>query len=256
MKRTPFVAGNWKMHGTKQQVYELVTCITEKISACKSNIDIVLCPPVIYIPYVNSLINSHNLQIGAQNVCYAAQGAFTGEISVAMLQDFSCKYVIIGHSERRKLFAETDDQLAKKFKLAYDCGLTPILCLGETKQEWENSLTFEVVARQLNYVVGAVGIECFSQAIIAYEPVWAIGTGMTATPEHAEQVHAHLREIISKQDSTLAKQIKIIYGGSVKVENATSLFSCANIDGGLIGGASLKAEEFSEICFKAVAVAE
>ncbi len=244
--RKPIVAGNWKMHGTRSQVEELVQNIIRNTHDLL--VDIVLSPPSIFIPQVAELINKTNLKLAAQNCFYAANGAYTGEISPIMLQEFCCNYVILGHSERRQLFAETDELIAKKFLAAYHVGVTPILCIGETMTEREDGQTLQIIDKQLDAVIELVGIQEFTESIIAYEPVWAIGSGVSATPSQAEAVHAYIRGKLAKQSPVVAEQVKILYGGSVNAKNAEELFNQPNIDGGLIGGASLKAEEFVAIC--------
>lgn len=244
--RQSIVAGNWKMHGTVKQVNELVNQILGLVSDL--NNEIILAPPAIYIQQVASLIKESNLKLAGQN-CYAANfGAFTGEISPSMLADFGCKYVILGHSERRQLFAETDLLIGEKFAAASLAGLIPILCIGETIEQHNAKQTLQVIEQQLTAVIDVVGQQAFSAAIIAYEPVWAIGTGLSATPLQAEAVHRHIRAFIGQINPALAEQVRILYGGSVNAKNAADLFAEPNIDGGLIGGAALKAEEFVAIC--------
>jgi triosephosphate isomerase len=188
------------------------------------------------------------VQWGGQDVSFEQAGAFTGEISVSMLQDFHCKYAIVGHSERRTLHGESDEVVAKKFSTARAAGLIPILCVGETLEEREAGTTEQVVARQLNAVIDVEGVEALQSAVIAYEPVWAIGTGRTASPQQAQDVHAFIRKMIADKDATTAEKVQILYGGSVKADNAEELFKMTDIDGGLIGGASLKVEDFMAIC--------
>ena len=244
--RKPMVAGNWKMYGTKSQVDELVKDIAS--NSHDLSIDIVLAPPSIFISQVAALTNKTNLKFAAQNCFYAVNGAYTGEISPIMLQEFGCSYVILGHSERRQLFGEGDELIAKKFHAAYHAGVMPILCVGETMAERENGQTLGIIDKQLDAVISLAGIQVFSQAIIAYEPVWAIGTGLSATPSQAEEVHCYIRGKFAKHNAIIAEQVKILYGGSVNAKNAEELFGQPNIDGGLIGGASLKAEDFVAIC--------
>jgi triosephosphate isomerase len=212
------------------------------------DIDIVISPSSIFIQQVSILADKTNLQIAAQNCHFANNGAYTGEISPQMVQEFGCKYVILGHSERRLLFAETNELIAKKFNAAYGVGLKPILCIGEKLEEKEKGQTLQVLDRQLNEVINLVGAQVFAEAIIAYEPVWAIGTGVSATPIQAESVHNYIREKLAKHSNDVAKQAKILYGGSVTEKNSEELFNQPNIDGVLIGGASLKAKEFVAIC--------
>ena len=240
--RKPMVVGNWKMNGTKKQAEELIKNIINNSSDLV--IDVVVSPPSIFIQQVSILINKTNLKLAAQNCHFAANGAYTGEISPLMVQEFGCKYVILGHSERRQLFAETNELIAKKFHAAYDAGIKPILCIAER----ESGQTLRVIDQQLEEVIALVGVQVFSEAIIAYEPVWAIGTGVSATPSQAEEVHSYIRAKLAKHSAAIAEQAKILYGGSVTAKNAEELFNQPNIDGGLIGGASLKAEEFIAIC--------
>jgi triosephosphate isomerase len=235
------VVGNWKMNGSKPQVADLLKNLTTMLRDLSPNVESVVCPPNIYIDQVSSLVKSTNIEIGAQNVACSQITAFTGEISPVMLREFSCKYVIIGHSERRALLGETDELVARKFAVALEGGITPILCVGETQEQQLAGQSFEVVMRQLQAVIAVVGMAAFNNTVIAYEPVWAIGTGLTATPAQAQQMHQHIRSLIDAE-------IRIVYGGSVNSSNAAALFAEPDIDGGLIGGASLKAQDFSDIC--------
>lgn len=245
--RKPLIAGNWKMHGSLSQVKTLVDGI--KNDAAKfTNIDIAVLPPFVYIPEVLSLLKSSSVKVGAQNLYVNSQGAFTGEISGPMLKDIGCEYTLIGHSERRALFSESLEIVAAKFQSALDANLQPILCVGETKTEREENKTESVILEQLESVIQYSGRDAFHHAIIAYEPVWAIGTGLTATPEQAQDVHAFIRQHISKNNVEVAKTIRILYGGSMKPDNAASLLAKPDIDGGLIGGASLDAASFLAIC--------
>ena len=244
MSRRPLVAGNWKMNGRLGMARELVTALRERRP---DGVEVVICPPFPYLPVVAEAAQNQ-LALGAQTVSDQADGAFTGEISADMLCDLRCQYVIVGHSERRSLFAEDDAAVARRFLAAHQAGLTPILCVGETLAQREAGETESVVAAQLDAVVEAAGIGAFSRAVVAYEPVWAIGTGLTATPEQAQQVHAFIRERLGGLDHTVADAIRLLYGGSVKADNAASLFAAPDIDGGLIGGASLDADSFVAIC--------
>ncbi len=245
--RKPFVAGNWKMHGDKASILSLMTGLKEKIGSV-SGVDVAVCPPALYIDYV-SKVNGNALSIGAQNMSVEAhQGAFTGEVSSTMLKDFGCEYVILGHSERRALFGETDAEIAKKVAVALEAGLTPILCVGELLEEREAGQAEAVIGTQLDAVLNEVGIDQFDKVVIAYEPVWAIGTGKTATPEQAQEIHAFIRGRLAALNSEVAEKVVIQYGGSVKPNNAKELFSQPDIDGGLIGGASLNADDFIAIC--------
>lgn len=252
--RKPCVIGNWKMQGSKAMIANLISALSTGLSknAAYNKVDIVLCPPVIYCETVQIALQKNALEgciaVGAQNTYCESKGAYTGEISPSMLVDMGCQYVIIGHSERRQLFFEEDTLIARKCVAAYDAGLIPVLCVGETEAERANGTTFEVLTRQLQAVLEKMPIGAFSKVIIAYEPVWAIGTGLTATPAQAEEVHAFLRDCLRKHDAEIARKARILYGGSVKGENAQGLFGMSNIDGALVGGASLVAEDFLKIC--------
>jgi triosephosphate isomerase len=243
--RRKLVAGNWKMHGSRA----LNTPLLEAILASPQleRVDCVVCPPFVYLAEIARLLRGSAVRLGAQDVCAEAQGAYTGEVSAAMLHDVGCQCVIVGHSERRNLYGEDDLLVARKFAAALTQGLTPILCLGELLAEHEAGGTREVVGRQLEAVVSLTGIGAFAGAVIAYEPVWAIGTGRTASPEQAQQVHGFIRERLTQRDGKIAAALPILYGGSVKTGNARELFAQPDVDGGLIGGASLKAEEFLSI---------
>jgi len=244
--RTALVAGNWKMNGNSASINALMEGLNAEL---KSNaVDVLVCPPSIYLSQVQALTANSVIALGAQNVSEKNNGAFTGEISLEMLQDLSCEYVILGHSERRSLYAESDELVADKFKATVAAGLKPILCVGETLEEREEGNTLAVVERQIKAVVDAAGIEQFTDAVIAYEPVWAIGTGKTATPDQAQEIHAAIRKMIAECDAELASKMRILYGGSVNAANAAELFANEDVDGGLVGGASLKANDFIAIC--------
>ncbi len=245
--RVPVVAGNWKMNGTRASVEALMNSIKAGVRADWQS-RILVCAPFPYLDLISRSAANTSLAVGAQNVCEHAAGAYTGEVSGEMLVDVGCRYVIVGHSERRSLYGETDQQVAAKFVRAQQAGLIPILCVGESLAERQSGQTLSVVGRQLQVVIEAAGVEAFAGAILAYEPVWAIGTGLTATPQQAQDVHAALREAVAAQDRQIATELQILYGGSVKAANAASLFACPDIDGGLIGGASLDANEFLAIC--------
>jgi triosephosphate isomerase len=247
--RQAMVAGNWKMNGSRAGVKDLVNGILAGLGDINST-EVVVCPPAVYLDSVGAAIEASVVRLGAQNLCdEPGPGAFTGEVSGAMLQDIGCHYVIVGHSERRALYRETDDLVARKFTVAQAAGLVPILCVGELLEEREAGQTESVIARQLDAVIAAEGgSAALAGAVIAYEPVWAIGTGKTATPDQAQQVHAFIRQRIAEHEADIAASVQILYGGSVKASNAGELFSMPDIDGGLIGGASLKAEEFLAIC--------
>ena len=244
--RKTIVAGNWKMNASKDSVESLVTDILSGASDVSA--EIIVCAPFPYLSQVEVLIEGSNLMLGAQNLNVNASGAFTGEVSAEMIKDFGANHVIVGHSERRSLYGETSEIVAEKTKAAIDSGLTPILCLGESLDQRESGKTESVVSEQLNKVIKMVGIEAFNNIIIAYEPVWAIGTGMTATPEQAQAVHKFIRDLLATSDQDIADKTAILYGGSMNAGNAVELISCADIDGGLIGGAALKAEDFLQIC--------
>ena len=210
--------------------------------------EVVVCPPFVFIPAVAEMLVGKKAAWGGQNLCIHKSGAYTGEVSGPMLREFGCTYVIVGHSERRALYGEDDQVVAQKFQAAQSAGLVPILCVGETLAERESNQTETVVARQLDAVIGLAGIAALSNSVVAYEPVWAIGTGRTATSEQAQEVHAAIRAQIAQADAGVAAGLQILYGGSVKPSNAVELFGMPDIDGGLIGGASLVAADFLAIC--------
>lgn len=245
--RQPFVAGNWKMNGSRESIEVLLSGIKAGIGQVNAA-RVAVCPPAIYLPEVANQLSGTPVAWGAQNMSEQDSGAFTGEIAASMLQDFGCTYVILGHSERRALYGESSELVAQKVAAARRGGLTPILCVGELLEEREQGITEQVVGQQLDAVLALEGIAAMADCVIAYEPVWAIGTGKTASPEQAQQVHAFIRAKLAKQDASVAEKIQILYGGSVKGANAQELFSMQDIDGGLIGGASLQAEEFLTIC--------
>lgn len=245
--RRILVAGNWKLNGSKQNNQELIEGILGGISAV-NNADVAVCPPYVYIPQVAKLLASSKVSWGAQNCSQYDNGAYTGEVSASMLNELGCRYIILGHSERRTIYNESDDVIAEKFVAVKKSGIIPILCVGELLEERQAGDTEKVVARQLDAVVAKAGIEQFSNAVIAYEPVWAIGTGVTATPEQAQEVHEFIRQRIAQKNAQIAENIQILYGGSVKPDNAAELFAKIDIDGGLIGGASLQADSFLGIC--------
>jgi len=240
------VAGNWKMHGDRATNSELVAGILAGAPQA-SNVHLLICPPYPYLALVATQIQGSRVSLGAQNVAEHESGAFTGEVAPAMLRDVGCRYAIVGHSERRSLYGETSAQVAAKFRAVLAAGLTPILCVGETLEERESGSTESVINEQLGAVLDLNGIAAFGAAVVAYEPVWAIGTGMTATPEQAQDVHRHIRGLLAGHDAAVAEGTQILYGGSVKGDNAAGLFSMPDIDGGLIGGASLKAADFLAI---------
>lgn len=242
--RKKLVAGNWKMHGSLAENAALLSALKPALAG----IEAVVCVPFPYLAQAQSELAGSSIAWGAQNLSEHSKGAYTGEVSASMLRDFGCSYVIVGHSERRSLYGESDQQVAAKFIAAQAGGLVPILCVGESLEEREAGITEQVVARQLDAVISAAGIGALANAIVAYEPVWAIGTGKTASPEQAQAVHAFIRSKIAGLDAAIADALVIQYGGSVKAANAAELLAQPDIDGGLIGGASLVAEEFSAIC--------
>lgn len=245
--RRPFVAGNWKMHGTRAENAQLLEALLAAVPA-QPSLDIAVCPPFVYLWEVGRLLKASHIALGAQSVCAEAVGAFTGEVSAAMLKDAGCRYVIVGHSERRALYREDDALVARKFIAAQSQKLIPILCVGETLEERERGDTMRVVSRQLAAVLDVAQVEAFQDAVVAYEPVWAIGTGKNATAAQAQEVHAHIRGEVAARSGKIAAALRVLYGGSVKAGNAKELFAMPDVDGGLIGGASLKAEEFLKIC--------
>ena len=246
--RQTLVAGNWKMNGSRVSVKALL----EQMKLGMDDVEqaeVAVCAPFVFLADVQQLLTGSPIAWGAQNLGTEPSGAFTGEISGQMLKEFGCTYVIVGHSERRNLYGESDTLVAEKFAAAQRDGLTPILCVGELLEDRENGETEAVVARQLDEVLNArAGVKALRNAVVAYEPVWAIGTGKTASPEQAQQVHAFIRNRIAEQDQKIATNIRILYGGSVKASNAEDLFGMPDIDGGLIGGASLDAAEMLAIC--------
>jgi triosephosphate isomerase len=245
--RRPLIAGNWKMHGSRAANEALLSDLERRLKP-EWPIDVVVFPPYVYLADAARTLEGGTIRVGAQDVCAESGGAFTGQVGASMLKDVGCKYVIVGHSERRRLYHEDDALVARKFAAVLHVGLTPVLCVGETLEEREAHHTEAVVERQLGVVVAMNGVASFASAVIAYEPVWAIGTGRTASPEQAQAVHAHLRSRIHAQDANMARHLRILYGGSVKAGNAAELFSMPDVDGGLVGGASLSADEFLEIC--------
>ncbi|MBT3010228.1 MAG: triose-phosphate isomerase [Candidatus Thiodiazotropha sp. (ex Lucina aurantia)] len=245
--RRPLVAGNWKMNGSLESVRSLLDGIGRGVGDVKSA-EVAVCPPYIYLPEVEKLLSGSDIAWGGQDLSTESSGAYTGEVAASMLNDFGCKYVIVGHSERRTYHAESDQLVAKKYAVARAAGLVPILCIGETLEEREAGTTNEVVARQLDAVIVLEGVDALAHGVIAYEPVWAIGTGKTATPDQAQEVHAFIRSRVAEKSSEVAEGLRILYGGSMKPGNAAELIGKPDIDGGLIGGASLTAEDFLGIC--------
>jgi triosephosphate isomerase len=244
--RRAMVAGNWKMHGSRGENARLVEELVGGYPPA-ATADCVVCPPFVYLQEVGRMLRDSPIALGAQDTCAEPHGAFTGEISAGMLKDVGCKYVIVGHSERRLIFRESDQLVARKFAAAHAKALTPILCVGEQLADREASRTEEVIARQLDVVLELCGAEVLGHGVVAYEPVWAIGTGRNATPQQAQEVHAFIRARIAARDARIAAETRILYGGSVKAGNAAELFAMPDVDGGLVGGASLKADEFLAI---------
>jgi triosephosphate isomerase len=245
--RQPLVAGNWKMNGSRDSINELLDGVLDGMNTVEKA-EVAVCVPYVYLSQVADRLSGSNVAWGAQNVNDNESGAFTGEISASMLKDFGCKYVIVGHSERRTIYGETDSDVTQRFMAAQANGFIPILCVGELLEEREAGTTNEVVARQLDAVINEAGIAAIGNSVIAYEPVWAIGTGKVATPEQAQEVHAMIRGKLAGLDADVADKVQILYGGSMKPDNAGELIGMSDIDGGLIGGASLKAADFLGIC--------
>jgi triosephosphate isomerase (TIM) len=248
--RKKLVAGNWKMHGGIEQNRDLLSkIVTGTVGIDKATCTV--CVPYPYLSQAHSLLKDTRISWGAQNISQYNKGAYTGEVSAMMLSDFCCHYVIVGHSERRTLYGEDSHTVSLKFKAALDAGLVPILCVGETLDQREAGLTEQVVSEQLDAVIELAGIEALADSVLAYEPIWAIGTGKTATPQQAQDVHVFIRNRIASHNVKIAAELQILYGGSVKANNAAELFTMSDIDGGLIGGASLLADEFISICLAA-----
>jgi len=245
MRRT-IVAGNWKMNASKESVNNLMLGILSGLGEVSS--EVLVCAPFPYLSQVENLVANSEVKLGAQNLNVNSSGAFTGEVSANMIKDFGAKHVIVGHSERRSLYGETSPLVAEKVRAALEADLTPLLCVGESLEQREAGETEVVVAEQINAVIELVGIGAFRNIIIAYEPVWAIGTGKTASPEQAQAAHLFIRDLLRESDENIALSTPILYGGSMNAGNANELISCADIDGGLIGGAALKAEDFLQIC--------
>ena len=244
--RRSIVAANWKLHGQLSMVNSLLQPI-DAHAKNSSHVDVVICPPFPYLVACKQAAQSGNVFIGAQSVAAEEKGAFTGEVAAEMLTEVGCTYVIVGHSERRQYYGESDQIVASKVARGLAAGLTPIVCVGESLDQREQGQMNEVIVSQLHAVIELIGIDQALQTVIAYEPIWAIGTGKTATPEQAQEVHAIIRSELAQQSVEVSQQVRILYGGSVKADNATELFSQPDIDGGLIGGASLDAEQFNAI---------
>lgn len=251
--RRPLVAGNWKLHGTRGRASELAGAIVDGLAGIEAT-DVAVCPTFVHLALVAERADGTALAVGAQDVSDQTEGAFTGEVAAPMLAELGCRYVIVGHSERRARHGETDAGVAAKFHAACAAGLRPILCVGETLAQRDAGDTLDVVGRQLRAVLSGAGAD-FGDAVIAYEPLWAIGTGRTASPEQAQEVHAALRAVLAGTDEELARRVRILYGGSVKAANAGELFAGTDIDGALVGGASLDADEFLNICRAAATAA-
>lgn len=242
--RKKLVAGNWKMNGGLAANAALLEALKPQLAGLQA----LVCVPFPYLAQAQQVLCGSSLSWGAQNLSDQQQGAYTGEVSASMLQDFGCTHVIVGHSERRSLYGESDELVAKKYSVAQAAGLVPILCVGELLAEREAGVTEQVIARQLDAVISAAGVASLAKAVVAYEPVWAIGTGKTASPDQAQAVHAFIRNKIAALDSAVAAGLVIQYGGSVKASNAAELMAQPDIDGALVGGASLVADEFIAIC--------
>ena len=245
--RGRLVAGNWKSNGTLTANQQLLTYVRGE-GPRLNGVECAVCVPYPYLSQTQQALAGSAIAWGGQDVSQFGPGAYTGAVHAAMLLEFGCRYVIVGHSERRSIFGESDAVVAAKFGAVLNAGLTPILCVGETLQEREANVTETVVRRQLDEVIGAAGIAALGKAVVAYEPVWAIGTGKNATPEQAQAVHAFIRNRVAADDGAVAATLRILYGGSVKAANAAQLFTQPDIDGGLIGGASLVGAEFMAIC--------
>ncbi|AGA89429.1 triosephosphate isomerase [Thioflavicoccus mobilis 8321] len=245
--RKPLVAGNWKMNGSRASVTDLLGGIRAGIGEIPKA-EVAVCPPFPFLQMTEEALRGSSIAWGAQNLCTEPAGAFTGEVAGSMIREFGCTYVIVGHSERREYYGEDNQVVARKEAMARERGLVPILCVGETLAQREAGITSEVVADQLDAVLELSGVSAFGKTVIAYEPVWAIGTGLTATPEQAQEVHAFIRGRIAEQSADVAAGVRILYGGSMKPDNAADLMAQPDIDGGLIGGASLKPNDFLAIC--------
>ncbi|WWP00599.1 MAG: triose-phosphate isomerase [Candidatus Dasytiphilus stammeri] len=249
--RFPLVIGNWKLYGEKKFFNDLIVKLCSNLTTfegCK----VIIAPPLIYLDYVKTLLNDSFIEVCAQNVDVNLSGAFTGDISAHMIKDIGARYIIIGHSERRRHHKENNQLIAQKFAVSKSVGLIPVLCIGETKQEYETGSTEKVCIRQINAILNKQGIEAFKNAIVAYEPIWAIGTGKSAKPDHTQYVHKFIREYLANKNKEIAKNLIIQYGGSVNSSNAAELFSQPDIDGALVGAASLNAVVFNDIINAAI----
>ena len=253
MSRTYLVAGNWKMHGSLAMTAELIAGIRDGLTAAPK-VEALVCPPYPYLAAAAQAIGGSPLALGAQNLAdQDKQGAYTGEVLGSMLVELGCRYVIVGHSERRAYYGESDAIVARKTGVAQGLGLVPIVCVGKTLAERGAGETEAVIGRQLDAVLDGCGVAAFARLVVAYEPVWAIGTGRTASPEQAQDVHAVIRARVAARDAKIGASVRILYGGSVKPDNAAAIFSKPDVDGGLIGGAALKAADFLAICAAAQA---
>jgi triosephosphate isomerase len=247
MPRKPFIAGNWKMNTTSRGAVELATALARSIGSLDA-VDLAVCPPFVYLSAVKAALAGSRIALGAQDVFHEDDGAFTGEVSTAMLKDVGCRYVIIGHSERRHVLGETDEMINRKIIKTLAAGLEVIFCVGELLEERKSGLTMDVVDRQVKIGLAGIATSDAGRLTIAYEPVWAIGTGVNATPEQAQEVHAMIRRLLAERfDAAVAAQTRIQYGGSVKPSNAAELLRQEDVDGALVGGASLKASDFEAI---------
>lgn len=244
--RQPLIMGNWKMNGSREEGVQLAKALAEGLGAVSQQVAV--CVPFVYISDIRNTLAGSAIAVGAQNVADQASGAYTGEVSASMLADCGVKFALVGHSERRQYYGDTNQSVAARFCQAQKQGVVPVLCVGETLEEREQDRTFQVVDEQLDAVIDAAGIEAFENAVIAYEPVWAIGTGKTASDEQAQEVHKYIRQRIADRSAAVAEKVQILYGGSVKPDNAKALFAMPDIDGGLVGGASLDAKGFLQIC--------
>ncbi len=244
--RRAMVAGNWKLNGTRNSIVALAREVADGISGLQS--EVLICPSFVHLASLSAQLSGSELHLGAQNCSEQDAGAFTGEVSASMLFEYGCRYIIVGHSERRQLFAETSQQVANKVEIVQQASMIPILCVGETLEEREQGNMQAVIGAQLDAVITQCTVSAFAHLIVAYEPVWAIGTGKTASPEQAQDVHSMIRAKMHALDTDIADNLQILYGGSVKPDNAATLFSQIDIDGGLIGGASLDAQSFLGIC--------
>ena len=244
--RKPLMAGNWKMNKTVEEAVTMVKALKTAVAGV-SDVEILVCPTFTALYAVNNEIKGSNINLGAQNLLWEPKGAFTGEISPAMVKDTGCSYVIIGHSERRQYFGETDETVNKRTKAAFGAGLVPVVCVGETLEERESNITFKVIETQIRGGLANLTAEEAATVVIAYEPVWAIGTGKTATPEQAQEVHAFIRKLYAELYKDAADKVRILYGGSVNPKNVSELMKQTDIDGGLVGGASLEADSFAQL---------